>query len=141
MDKTFTNLEFRASVEGDGEYDENTGKFTFTLPFDSLEVWDEHQHGKTVLKDVSNMAKPMGHFEDEGSSLRRKFRIWRCDIPRNNAPIESDEGLPNLFRKIRKPLDRMRNPWLYVKLQKDAATEGQLLEGTELHDLVMTYYS
>ena len=41
-DKIFTNLEFRACVEGDGEYNANTDKFTPTLPFDSLETWNEY---------------------------------------------------------------------------------------------------
>lgn len=138
MDKTFTNIEFRASVEGDGELDDKTGKFTPALPFDSLETWNEYQHGITSL-EIKNGHAAMIHGSDS-STLIRKFRIWRCDIPRNNASLESDAGLPNCSRKIRKPLDRMRNPWLYLKFQKDAAGEGKVLPLTEIHDIVMTYF-
>ena len=140
LDKIFTNLEFRASVEGDWELD-NKGKFTFILPFDSLETWNEYQHGTANLGIRNNHSDYQHHQEDGTASLKRKFRIWRCDIPRNNAPLASDSGLPNLFRKVRKPLDRMRNPWLYVKLQKNAAMENSYLNRTEVHDLVLTYFS
>jgi len=42
LDKIFTNLEFRASVEGEGVFDSTTNKFTPSLPVDSLEVWNEY---------------------------------------------------------------------------------------------------
>ena len=139
-DKIFTNLEFRATVEDDGELNQNTGKFTPTLPLDYMETWNEYQHGTTILKPFDGH-KSMVHHDSSGeATLKRKFRIWRCDIPRNNAALDSDEGLPNLFRKIRKPLDRMRNPWLYVKLKKDEAEERSYLKRTELHDLILTYF-
>ena len=79
----FTNLEFRAIVDGEGNYDSQTGKFTPTLPFDSIEVWNEFQHG---ISGLSNMVghSDMQHFVGANSSLKRKFRIWRCDIPRDN---------------------------------------------------------
>lgn len=138
MDKTFTNLEFRASVEGDGELNQETGKFTPALPLDSLEVWNEYQHGIATLQNKSGHSAYQHHLSDATSALKRKFRIWRCDIPRNNADLSLDSNLPNCFRKIRKPLDRMRNPWLYVKLQKTASAS---MQRTEIHDLVLTYFS
>ena len=134
-DKTYTNLEFRASVEDDGTLDEETGKFTPALPLDTIEVWNEYQHGIATLENKSGHSF-FEHFRDDGTaSLKRKFRIWRCDIPRNNAPLDSDKSLPNCYRKIRKPLDRMRNPWLYIKL-----TGGDSMRGTELHDIQVTYF-
>lgn len=138
-DKTFTNLEFRASVEGDGEVNDQTGAFSPTLPFDSLEVWNEYQHGTALLQDKNGHSAYQHHlFSDTTATLKRKFRIWRCDIPRNNASIDKDSNLPNCFRKIRKPLDRMRNPWLYVQLQKNAS---ESMQRTEIHDLVLAYFS
>lgn len=164
MDKTFTNIEFRASVEGDGELDSETGKFTPALPFDSLETWNEYQHGFTTLENKSGHSSFV-HGTDS-SSLKRKFRIWRNDIPRNNYKLlsvpdredyeteeEYNEALEvyntwnqreiekGISRKIRKPLDRMRNPWLYLKFQKEAAEEGKVLPLTEIHDIVMTYFT
>ena len=139
LDKTFTNLEFRAGVEGDGELDQETGKFTPTLPLDTLETWNEYQHGITALKNLTGHAA-MQHPNEGDSALKRKFRIWRCDIPRNNAPLDTDAGLPRLSRKVRKPVDRMRNPWLYLKLQKSAADDGKVLPKTEIHDINLSYF-
>jgi hypothetical protein len=34
-------------------------------------------------------------------------------------------------------IDRMRNPWLYIKLKKDSDTDKRV----EIHDMVMTYYN
>ena len=134
-DKTFTNLEFRACVDGDGEYSENTGKFTPTLPFSTLETWNEYQHGITALKNKIGHASMMHHTLDKESALKRKFRIWRCDIPRDNAPLNTDAGL-NVSRFKVKPLDRMRNPWIYLKLYKGDNTDKRV----EIHDVMMSYY-
>ena len=144
MDKIFTNMEFRACVEGDGELSQSTGRFTFTLPFNSLETWNEYQHGYTTIENKSGHSAIVHDFAS--SSLKRKFRIWRCDIPRNNVPIPNavDAGYSTdvalgISRYIVKPNDRMRNPWLYLKLFKAAAQTGTLPK-VEIHDLVMTYF-
>ena len=148
MDKIFTNMEFRACVEGDGELSQSTGRFTFTLPFNSLETWNEYQHGYTTIENKSGHSAMVHNFAS--SSLKRKFRIWRCDIPRNNTvldanrqqgttyPYSTDAAL-GISRYIVKPNDRMRNPWLYLKLFKAAAQTGTLPK-VEIHDLVMTYF-
>ena len=145
MDKIFTNLEFRASVDGDGELKNEAGKFSFTLPFDFLETWNEYQHGYTALSERDGHDASLHHTNDNISSLKRKFRMWRCDIPRNNCLLDADR-IPGLeystdaelgvSRHIRKPNDRMRNPWLYLKLMKQGDTSSR----TEIHDLLMTYF-
>jgi len=162
-DKVFTNLEFRACVDGDGVLETvipegetdpvETGKFIFNLPVDYIETWNEYQHGFANLEDRNGSAGFQHHNEDGDATLKRKFRIWRCDIPRNNCqlgepeegetwpyPYSTDASL-GISRHIRKPLDRMRNPWLYIKLQKNAAGTGTTLKRTELHDMVVTYFS
>ena len=58
--------------------------------FNKLEVWNEYQKGESDLTNIIN--KP--------SNLKQKFRTWRVNIPRDNTH----------------KLDRMRNPWLYIKL-------------------------
>ena len=148
LDKTFTNLEFRASVEGDGEYDESTGRFTPALPFDYLEAWDEHQHGKALLQHKWGHDAFQHHSKDQSATLKRKFRLWRCDIPRNNIgqgePSSFTPQFDNTFlfgRKRPHPMDRMRNPWLYVKLQKRAEEEGSVQKKTEIHDVITTYFT
>jgi hypothetical protein len=122
MDKIFTNIEFRACVDGEGE--EVEGRYQPYLPFDSLDTWNEYQHGIAYLKNLRGH-QAYQHDMDQGvASLKRKFRMWRCDIPRNNMSANHK-------------IDRMRNPWLYIKLNKMSDTNKR----TEIHDLVMTYYS
>ena len=152
-DKIFTNLEFRACVDGEGEYkivDEGTetehkefsGKFF--LPFDYLETWNEYQHGVAQLqwKNGDKLKETMRHhLLDNTAHLARKFRIWRCDIPRDNAETVNvfDYTFDDTFHNTRvgARIDRMRNPWLYIKLKKDSDTDKRV----EIHDMVMTYYN
>ncbi len=150
-DKIFTNLEFRACVdnEGTGEYSENTGRctsFNFTLPFDSLETWNEYQRGIAHL-GIRNGHAAFKHHSSAGGNdtLKRKFRMWRCDIPRNNAELVDvfDSTFDNTFHPAEidhSGRDRMRNPWLYLKLQKAPAESGESLSRTEIHDVMMTYF-
>ena len=157
-DKIFTNLEFRACVEG-----EYTGTpDTPLLPFDSLETWNEYQHGSADLT-TKNGHSAMVHYDDSSFSLKRKFRIWRCDIPRNNYELltypereeeeteehyqervdayndwlegETEKGI---YRHSRKPQDRMRNPWIYLKLGKYSQEN---MPKSEVHDIKMSYFT
>lgn len=155
-DKIFTNLEFRACVDGEGrdvavvieddqevekEIDATTPdnakkRYKPFLPFDSIESWNEYQHGFTSF---------------DSTTLRRKFRTWACNIPRDNVPSTEDQesSEPTLYTKDSalhitrfnpKAIDRMRNHWLYLKLKKNAATENNSLKKTEIHDISMTYF-
>lgn len=103
VDKVFTNLDYRADFfDSNNNYLENES-------FDTLEVWNEYQSGKETLK--YSKFKP--------SNLKKKFRIWGADIPRDK----------------KNKLDRMRNPWLYIKLSKENPGTSKM----ELHDLVVKY--
>lgn len=130
VDKIFTNLEFRACVDGEGD-DEST-PYTPYIPFDSLYAENEYQKGELKLQYKHGLGR-MQHYhreevsgvvKDSSAPLNRKFRIWRCDIPRNNKGTG------------RTKLDRMRNPWLKLRLTKLTDTSHR----TEVHDMVMTYY-
>lgn len=139
MDKIFTNLEFRACVEGEGSYDETKNKFVPNLPFDSLEVWDEYQHGISTLNN-RNANDRFTHGK-ENEILARKFRMWACDIPRDNAKVDTTtESLMGIKRFKARPLDRIRNPWAYIKLTKNVAAEKSFLNKTEIHDIMATYF-
>lgn len=136
-DKIFTNLEFRANVAGEGEYNEDTGLFTPTLPFDSLEAWNEYQHGIISLSNGNNKQAAI-HGKDSGV-LARKFRMWRCDIPRDNAPVDETTEEPLGIKRFKvKPLDRIRNSWAYLKLSKSASSN---LSKVEIHDILATYFA
>ena len=161
LDKIFTNLEFRATVDGEGrnvtvmqpqksqdepvEPGSTVRRYEPYLPFDYLETWNEYQHGLAALSHRNGHSAMLHHTLDREASLKRKFRIWRCDIPRNNAyGIEDtfDDTFDETFHGI--PIggrqDRMRNPWLYLKLKKRAAADSDVLPKAEIHDMVMTYF-
>ena len=139
VDKIFTNLEFRACMSGEGTYNKEKDVFSPTLPFSSLEVWNEYQHGNLTLTSGNNKATAV-HGKDTGV-LARKFRVWRCDIPRDNAPIDAiTESKMGIQRFKVRPLDRIRNPWAYIKLKKEATEEGSTLSKIELHDIMATYF-
>lgn len=135
LDKIFTNLEFKATVDTDGTISSN--QFTPLLPFDCLETWNEYQHGLANLSIKNGSAAMKHHTLDNSASLKRKFRIWRCDIPRDNAELTLDSAL-GISRFAKHPIDRMRNPWIYVKLKKNAA---EAMKRAEVHDIELSYFS
>lgn len=113
-DKIFNNLEYRGDT-----FDGETNEYIYNNSFDYLETWNEYQKGTSNLQDI----------KDVPSTLKKKFRIWRANIPRNNTNKGGD-SLHNYTR------DRMRNPWLYIKLSKNTPNTYK----TVLHDLVVFYF-
>ena len=102
-DKVFNTVEFRAdSWDGDTLINNQT--------FDTLDVWNEYQHGTSTLTNV--IGKP--------SPLKKKFRVWRANIPRDNS----------------NKMDRIRNTWAYVKLSMNTQNTWR----TELHDIMVHYF-
>ena len=108
VDKIFNNLEFRSD-----SWDKNGNLLNTT--FDTLIVWNEYQQGTSTLNNI--LGRP--------SDLKKKFRIWRANIPRANAVGSTKKGR-----------DRMRNPWLYIKL----SMEGENVNKTVLHDMIVHYF-
>ena len=138
VDKIFTNLEFRACIEGEGTYDKEKDSFVPSMPFDTIEVWNEYQHGMLSLS-IKNKENTYSHGLSSGI-LDRKFRIWRCDIPRDNVPPSDSEVQMGIKRFKARPLDRIRNPWTYIKLKKNEVASGTL-DKIEVHDIVVTYFA
>ena len=102
-DKVFNNLEFRSD-----SWDMNGNLLNTT--FDTLTVWNEYQQGTSTLNNI--LGRP--------SNLKKKFRIWRANIPRAKANGR----------------DRMRNPWLYIKLSMEKENTNK----TILHDMMVHYF-
>lgn len=103
-DKIFNTVEFRAdSWDGDNLISNKT--------FDTLDVWNEYQHGTTPLTNL------LGH----PSPLKKKFRIWRANIP----------------RAIVNNRDRIRNTWAYIKLGMNTPNTYR----TEFHDAIIHYFA
>lgn len=101
-DKIFNTVEFRADTWDNDKLLNTT--------FDTLEVWNEYQQGK------SNLSNILG----KSSTLKRKFRVWRANIPRD----------------ISNNRDRIRNTWAYIKLEHSNPSNYK----TEFHDLMVHYF-
>ena len=108
VDKIFNNLEFRSDSW------DKSGNLLGTT-FDTLTVWNEYQQGTSTLNNI--LGRP--------SNLKKKFRIWRANIPRANVAGSTKKGR-----------DRMRNPWLYIKL----SMEEENVNKTVLHDMIVHYF-
>lgn len=109
-DKVFNNVEFRADSF-------NSDTLVSSHTFDHLKTWNEYQEGQVELTNTP----------DRPSPLKKKFRVWRANIPRWNV---------NKNGQSANNRDRMRNPWLYLKL----STEDENTYKTVLHDLVVDYF-
>lgn len=101
-DKIFNTVEFRSDTWDDNNLINST--------FDTLDVWNEYQKGTVKLSNI--LGKP--------SSLKRKFRIWRANIPRDESNGR----------------DRIRNPWVYIKLARNEENTYK----TILHDVTVGYF-
>lgn len=109
LDKVFNNVEFRSDTWEPRE-DVPGGWYLTEDTFDTLSAWNERQHKRETL--LYNQGPP--------SNLKKKFNIWRAEMPRD----------------WKNPLDRMRNPWLYVKLAMNEPNKNK----TILHDMKIYYF-
>lgn len=119
-DKIFTNIELRADFYADGTLLHNNS-------FNYVRAWNEYQDtGKVKLNYT--ICKP--------SNLKKRFRIWRIDIPRDKTH----------------KLDRIRNTWTKIQLgtySNDEFTKSGISKDVsdnikksnmELHDLAVDYF-
>jgi hypothetical protein len=136
-DKIFTNLILRADFYQDGvdRIIENDGSITITpyknrldnkLFFDYIQVYNEYQDTGKVPLTFKN-SKP--------SNLKKKFRLWALDIPRDKDH----------------KLDRIRNNWTYIKLGNNTvkldATDNEKANSSlgsnkhmVLHDVTVNFH-
>lgn len=120
-DNIFTNVEFYADLML--PYNKVSDKdITVKLdaPFNKLEVWNEYQKGETNITERYKYP-----------NAEKKFRMWRLDVPRD---INS-----------KNKLDRMRNPWIHLKLSNDTFNSDRSMRTTNdlkmiFHNLVVKYY-
>lgn len=109
-DNMFTNYQYDADL-----LDEKTNKLINGPQncFDTVEAWNEYQHGILSIRNTK--------FNNP------KFRIWRGDIPR-----DGDTTTNNKLKA-----DRMRNPWIHLKLSKNNPTGKKMI----FHNLNIIYYN
>ncbi len=130
-DKIWTNVEYRADVfrmfDEYGVMNADEGDFVDTTylaneTFDTMSVWNEYQN----TGDVSIAMNPVDSYSD----TRKKFRIWRMDIPRAVTTASNKYGL-----------DRIRNPWVNIKFKKTINTALEQHKNLmQIHDLTMIYF-
>jgi hypothetical protein len=109
IDKTWTNIEYRADIFNTKDIQDipNLSKDTRIV---SNITFDKLEVWNEYQYGSSNMSK-----------AKPKFRIWRADIPR-----DTKEG---------RGLNRIRNPWIMIKLSKENDTDKRM----EFHDLLIKY--
>ena len=71
-----------------------------------------HIHAYNEYQDSGRIPLVLGR----NTNLRRRFRNWRANIPREDR-------------------NRMRNPWIYLKLELDQSSNQKLI----LHDIILNY--
>lgn len=100
VDCTFNNIEFKSEA-----YIDNIDQPNSTLTH--MTAWNEYQNtGRIELVLGRN------------KNLRRKFRIWRAIISRNQNSR-----------------DRIRNPWIFLKLELDKNDNTKFI----LNDIIINY--
>lgn len=116
-DKIYNTLEFRADTYNYITKDEKGNNITTPYwdlsnnsAFNNIIVENEYQLGSENL-DFKRYTP---------SNLKRKFRIWRANIPRDN----------------KNKRDRIRNTWANITLKASNPSDTK----TELHDLVVSYF-
>ena len=108
LDKTYNNVEYRAELYNGA--DEECDK-----SFDYIRVENEYQDSGDVDLEFSKYLP---------SNLKRKFRVWRASMPRDN----------NDKKFI---ADRIRGPWVKIKLglKSESADKKKM----HLHNAVVNY--
>lgn len=122
-DKAEANVEFIANGDFDSDKVFETVELTTSdiakinnwkadcYPFDTLEVSNEYQRGKNEASSIT---------------VKKKFRTWRWQIPRNSKKNE-DGIITNR--------DRIRNMWAKIKLSK------KYNSSLSIYDINVAYYS
>lgn len=108
-DKTFTNLLYKADVFS------SSNEFLPDETFNTLDVWTEYQRGSVELD----------YKTPQLSNLKRKFRGWAAFIPRDAKGADNPFGL-----------NRIRNPWIYLKLEKNSNLVDNRME---IHNILVSY--
>jgi hypothetical protein len=104
LDKIFNNIEFRAD-------DFLNDTYVLSETFDTLSVWNEYQ---------SNLNLPLVYRDNWVSNLKKRFKTWRIQVPRDSTNNR----------------DRMRSQWLFIKLGKTNTSKNK----TILHDIILDYF-
>ena len=117
-DKVFSNIDLRAD-KWETDIQDNP-PIPFEIPFDYIQVTDEYQDTGVIPLNVRGKNTKNEESLNIPSNTKKKFRIWRIQIPRDGT----------------RKRDRIRNTWCKIKL-------GSNINNThafQLHDLNVTYF-
>ena len=122
-DKIFTNIELRGdfkwwtdNIVDEGHPENHT--MAHKNMFDTIRVWNEYQD----TGDVDLTFK-----RSLSSNMKKKFRIWRMDIPRDSVDKRQ----------------RIRNTWSKVKFTMNTPSKvvSNKLYDMEIHDVGVVYFA
>lgn len=143
LDKVFENLEFRMDRYSYNK-DNNIWENEHDKSLDYIHVYNEYQDSGLV--DLETVL-------DRPSNLKKKFRIWRANIPRHLNVIQystderramllklqqinPDATLEDVPTERYQRRDRIRNTWCNIEL----GIKNPNLDKIELHDMNVYYY-
>ena len=118
--KIFNNVEWRDIVSAPN------GVTKPLVTFDHIRVWNENQDTQSVsfTNSISqnNSRQPIS-YAAAVSNLRKKFNVWRCQIPRDKKAANTSRA-------------RISNPWCYIKLSRDNVNTDR----HQLTDMAVDYF-
>lgn len=126
FDKVYSTIDYRMDMSDSTDYKHDNS-------LDVIRVYNEYQDtGNTDLikLKVIDDNKFLYH---KDITLRKKFRIWRIQIPR---AIKSKENPETHKTEYYRSNDRIRNTWCKIKL----GSKGKNNYKAVLHDLNVQYY-
>lgn len=121
-DKVFNNLDTRTDMwakDINGHYSQ-----LLEETFSHIEVWNEFQWNKSYL--VRQLDLPKIHYPAQHSILKKKFRVWYVNIPRD---IKQANPRARYYNR-----DRFRNTWTYIKLSKELVNNDSLIDYPYISD-------
>lgn len=100
------------------------GDYIPDMTFSDVEVWNEYQSTGNIKMEWKGKESAESY-----PDIRKKFRIWRADIPRAQKNETNRYGL-----------DRIRNPWVWFKIgmSYDKVDNTCMMQ---LHDINVKYYT
>lgn len=112
-DKTFNTVEWLANIK--------EGNIDSQRTFNSIRVVSDNNYQDTGDVNIINTTgKPSVMLNNNYTTLKRKFRMWRTPIPRDKSNHR----------------DRIRSPWVKIKLAQNNPSN----ESMELHNIAVSYF-
>lgn len=113
--KIFDTIELRADIY-DGD------KLLQNCPIEYISVKNEYQEGREEI-DYHN--------------ARKKFRVWRCNIPRSNLIGKMSTHFEQIGQDLQRKHGRarIRNPWTQITIGREAESPTKVI----IHDVSVKY--